>query len=29
MRVEFDETKCIACEACVPVCPVRAMSLSF
>jgi Fe-S-cluster-containing hydrogenase component 2 len=29
MRVNFDYEKCVACELCVRVCPVKAMHVSF
>jgi formate hydrogenlyase subunit 6/NADH:ubiquinone oxidoreductase subunit I len=29
MKVEFDYEKCVACELCVKVCPVKAMSVFF
>jgi len=29
MRVKFDYEKCVACELCVRVCPVKAMEVYF
>ena len=29
MKVDFDSTKCIACESCVKTCPPRAMIVKF
>jgi Fe-S-cluster-containing hydrogenase component 2 len=29
MLVDFDETKCIACEMCVTVCPYEAMEVQL
>jgi formate hydrogenlyase subunit 6/NADH:ubiquinone oxidoreductase subunit I len=29
MKVEFDYNRCVACELCVRVCPVKAMNVSF